>query len=144
MTNNEILYKVNERSMVCIFGEIFLIIAFILISCIAFSSDKILFTSFGVFLALFALYIFIVLITFNELVIYKDRVEINRKFFGISIIKIDEIKYVLVHGSLFSEWLSFQLKSSRFSYLKYLVTSLHIKDECEIRNIIKNLQGDKQ
>lgn len=144
-TNDEILYRVNERNPVYIFGDIFLVISFIFISFIAFSSDKIIYDILGILFLLFAFYIFIALTTFNELIIYKDRVEIDRKFFGISIIKINEIKHVLVNGRFFSEWLFFQLKNSRFSHFKYLITSLRIEDEYEIQQIINDLiKGERQ
>ncbi|MDR1554977.1 MAG: hypothetical protein LBS39_03000 [Campylobacteraceae bacterium] len=39
------------------------------------------------------------LITFNKLTAYKDKIEIDEKFFGVSIIKMNEIKLSVAIGS---------------------------------------------
>lgn len=137
---DEILYVVNKRSkFFLIFGDFLFCVLGGFLSYVLFFSQNILFILLGIIILLYVLYILLNTLTFHKLILYRDRVEIVRKFLEISTISMDDIKCVKEYGSMGLACLYFTSKKDWFSRFKYCVTGLYIKDVCEIQKIIQNL-----
>lgn len=141
MNKDKVLYKVEERGLIYIFfGEIPVIIFLSILSYFLLHSHNMSIFFLGILLIMFCIFSTIDLLTFNEIIIYKNRVVIKRFIFGNIIMDIKDIKYVAVGGSVTMSILIFVKKNSWLPSFKYSVGALKEFDMIEIRKIILNIQ----
>jgi hypothetical protein len=146
--NNKIVYQLERRNPFYVFfGDLCPSILFLCLSYAIVKSDNpsLVVECIGILLVVISTYFLLESITFKKITIYKDRVVVDKLFFGKSSITIDDIKNVNIGGAnIVWKCLDFAHKTKRLSPIKYSITALYDEDANAICEIIKNLQGAKK
>ncbi|MDR1976726.1 MAG: hypothetical protein LBQ18_07010 [Campylobacteraceae bacterium] len=146
--NEEAMYKASQSEFIYVkighlipAGLCFLISSLTLVS--TFTNPK---TS-GIVIVLIAgllfimgVYVTLQILTFKELIVYKDRVVIDKYIFGKSSININDIEYIDTTSSVFYNQMNFIHKKEFLSSLKYSILTLGVEEIFEIEELIKKLQ----
>jgi hypothetical protein len=147
--NENIVYKANKRNLICLWiGNILPAGLPLSLAIVMFMADdpKSTGTVF-VEILLFAASIYILLksLTFKELIIYKDRVVVDRFIFKKIIIDIKNIARVNIEFSVISNvmMLIYNDKNDTSSLLQYSIAALTNKQVFEIKDTIKTLKQEK-
>jgi hypothetical protein len=149
--NKEILYRVNKRKLFYILvGDMLPAGLFLFVSTSIFRADNISDVSMviicvGMIMFIIGMHMFLSTITFKELIIYKDRVEIKRFIIKDKYIFINNIKSVetISHAMMMTSLFFIYKNERRYTFmLRLSVPSLYDDDMREIDEIIKTLQGE--
>jgi hypothetical protein len=145
----EIIYRVNKRNIFYILGGDILptsLLLFMSIPMLTAVNTNVKLICIGLILFIIGMHFLLSTITFNEFIIYKDRVVIRRFFVKDECIYISNIKSVETASRLLMKDLFFICKNERrYAFmLRLSIPSLHDKDTYKIEEIIKNLQQEQE
>ena len=145
MDKSNVLYEVEERGLIyLIFGDFLMIFVLFITILWLFTLEKMASILCAIVLLIYVIYFLLNSITFKKLIIYENKVVIDRFIFGASIIEISDIKKVFSTGYVTSSQLIFvSQKRGYFSRFCYLVTGLTVIQQHEIETICNRLKQER-
>ena len=143
INNEEPLLVVDERSGFYIFGGLFLLVAFFLLFFILINTDLIILKLLSVIFLWIGFDILTNLLSFEKIIVYEDKMIIERNFLKDIKIKIDDIKNINLCGSnLIMSSVTFYTNKKNFFKLNksLLVYALKNEDIFNIKILINKIK----
>jgi hypothetical protein len=139
------LLAISERSLLyLLLGDFGVIIVLFMLIFWLFALKTTISMFFALLAVVYLSYFLLNTITFKKLIIYENKVVIDRFIFGASIIEIDDTKKVYSGGGLMVSQLIFvSQKRGYFSRFVYNITGLSVIQEHDIITICNKLIQEK-
>jgi len=143
-SEEEIIYEVSERNLFFLFSDFSVSSFFIFLLSLFLLSEEIwLKIIASILLILFMIPLLFNALFFKRLIVYKNKVSIDRYIFGEFSIDIDNIKNVQEEGYVLYQAVRFIHKNNFFFKFYFFVTALSWEDSLKVKKIVNSLIGEK-